>query len=365
MGIKFLLITRNYPPKVGGLENYSYNLINEFESNFETYKLVLSKSNLHLAWFLPYCLIMAVYIARRRNVKHIHLCDALLSPVGVLLKLFTNAQVSTSVAGLDITFRNPIHQRTVPWCVGKMDAVICISNATRDECVARGVDPGKCKVIPVGIRSELAHIDLSRDELLRRAAHLCNVKITDRVLLVTVGRLVKRKGVAWFVEQVFPRLPEKYLYFIVGDGPEREKIEALIKDNHLSDRVLLLGRLPDDQRNLILNASDLFIMPNIVVAGDIEGFGIVALEAGAAGLPVIASNIQGIRDAVIDGQTGYLAQESNPDDLIAKIMSADLDRASIRMIVKENFDWPKIAQRYFDVLLSGEAHSSGHGKNGL
>lgn len=87
--------------------------------------------------------------------------------------------------------------------------------------------------------------------------------------------------------------------------------------------------------------------------------------ARVKGYPVIASNIQGIRDAVIDGQTGYLAQESNPDDLIAKIMSADLDRASIRMIVKENFDWPKIAQRYFDVLLSGEAHSSGHGKNGL
>lgn len=361
----FLLITRNYPPKVGGLENYSYNLIKEFESNFRTYKLTLSKSNFHLIWFLPYCLVMALYIVWRGKSQYIHLCDALLSPVGVLLKFFTNAQVSTSVAGLDITFRNPVHQRIVPWCVGRLDAVICISNATRDECVARGISPKKCKVIPIGIRSETAYIDLSRDELSRQMEQLFNVKMTDRILLVTVGRLVKRKGVSWFVEKVFPGLSNDFLYFIIGDGPEYGKIETRIKDNHLSDRVFLLGRLPDEQRNVVLNASDIFIMPNISVDGDIEGFGIVALEAGAAGLPVIASNLQGIRDAVIDGQTGYLVEEGDPNDFIAKIISVDLDKTSIRMIVKENFDWPQVAQRYFDVLLAGELHSPDHGKSGL
>ena len=147
-------------------------------------------------------------------------------------------------------------------------------------------------------------------------------------------------------------------YLIVGEGPEDEKIKRLIGAKHLSNRVFLLGKLSDEQRNVVLNASDIFIMPNITVDGDIEGFGIVMLEAGSVGLPVIASNIQGIRDAVIDGQTGYLVEEGNSGDFVARIVSADLNKASIRAIVKKTFDWPRIAERYFDALLGCELRSS-------
>jgi len=348
---RFLFITRNYPPKVGGLETYSYNLIKEFESNFETYKLVLSRSNLHLLWFFPYCFIMAIYITWQNEVKYIHMCDALLSPIGLLLKIFTQAQISISVVGLDVTFHNFFYQRIVPWCVSKLDIVICISHATQDECIARGINPDKCRVIPVGIRSEEAYIGATQSELRRNLEQLFKVTLEHKVLLVTVGRLVKRKGVAWFVDNVLPELSEDFLYFIIGDGPEYEKIERLIRANHLSNRVILLGKLSDEHRNVVLNASDIFIMPNIIIDSDIEGFGIVALEAGSVGLPVIASNIQGIRDAVIDGRTGYLVEEGNRDDFIAKIVLTDLDKTSIRTIVKETFDWPRIAERYFYVLL--------------
>ena len=357
---RFLLITRNYPPKVGGLEAYSYNLIQEFESNFETYKLVLSRSNLHLPWFLPYCFFMALYIAWQKEVKYIHLCDALLSPIGLLLKIFTQAQISISVVGLDITYRNRVYQRIAPWCVSKMDIVVCISQATRNECIARGISPDRCSVIPVGIRSEEAFIDLAQSELRRNLEQLFNLRLDNKLLLVTVGRLVKRKGVAWFVDNVIPELTEDFLYFIVGEGPEHEKIERLIRGKHLSNRVFLLGKLSDHQRNVVLNAADIFIMPNITVDGDIEGFGIVMLEAGSVGLPVIASDIQGIRDAVLDGRTGYLVEEGNSGEFVAKIVSTDLDKRSIRAIVKETFDWPRIAERYFDALLGCELRSSDH-----
>ena len=226
MNQKFLFITRNYPPKVGGLEAYSYNLIKEFESNFETSKLVLSRSNLHLLWFLPYCFFMALYLARYKEVKYIHLCDAMLSPIGLLLKTFTQAQISISVVGLDITFCNFIYQRIVPWCVSKMDIVVCISHATRDECIARGVSPDKCSVIPVGIRSEEAYIDLTKSECRRNLEQLFDLSLHDKMLLLTVGRLVNRKGVAWFVDNVLPELTEDFIYFIVGEGPAHEKIET-------------------------------------------------------------------------------------------------------------------------------------------
>ena len=102
----FLLMTRNYPPKVGGLEAYSYNLIREFENRFKTFKLTLSRPNFHLVWFLPYCFVAAFYLIWRNRITHVHLCDAMLSPIGLLLKFFTRARISTSVVGLDITYNH-------------------------------------------------------------------------------------------------------------------------------------------------------------------------------------------------------------------------------------------------------------------
>ena len=93
-------------------------------------------------------------------------------------------------------------------------------------------------------------------------------------------------------------------------------------------------------------------MPNIRVPGDVEGFGIAALEAGACGLPVIASRLQGIPDAVIDGVTGHLVQERNADEFLARIDSLALDRAKIRAEVVRRFGWDKIGADYAAALMS-------------
>jgi len=79
-----------------------------------------------------------------------------------------------------------------------------------------------------------------------------------------------------------------------------------------------LAKSPIDFRDILMNAADAFIMPNISIPDDVEGFGISALEAGACGLPVIASNIQGIRDAILDGITGYLVGERDVAGYISK-----------------------------------------------
>jgi phosphatidylinositol alpha-1,6-mannosyltransferase len=92
-------------------------------------------------------------------------------------------------------------------------------------------------------------------------------------------------------------------------------------------------------------------MPNITVPGDVEGFGIVALEAGSCGLPVVASNIQGLRDAVINGKTGYLVEEGDVDGFVGRITDMNLDKDQIRKIVNSTFDWANIYKRYHDVFV--------------
>ena len=352
MKSRILFITRNYPPKVGGLEEYSYNLIREFESHRSTYKITLSKSIKHLIWFLPYSFFRALYLISKYSIQSVHLCDGLLAPLGVLLNLLTGAKVTVTIHGLDITYDNRIYQMIIPWCLSKLDGVVCVSHSTRDECVRRIIPCPNCTVIPNGIRPDQPYLQESKNDLHRKLENLIGLSLDNKTVLFTIGHLVKRKGVAWFAEKVMPRLDGSYLYVVAGEGPERGTIQKIVDRCNLQGRVLLLGEVSDEDRKLIYNASDIFIMPNITVPGDVEGFGIVALEAGSCGLPVVASNIQGLRDAVINGKTGYLVGEGDVEGFVSRITDMSLEKDQIREIVNSTFDWAKIYKDYQTFLFS-------------
>jgi glycosyltransferase involved in cell wall biosynthesis len=345
-----LFITRNYPPQVGGLENYSYNLINEFEKQGSTWKIFFSKSKIHLVWFLPYCFFKALLMIRKYHIDTLHLCDAFLSPLGLLLKFITGKNVTTSVHGLDITFPNWLYQAIIPKCVSHLDMVICVSRSTRDECATRGVPRQKCRVIPNGVTPSDFFLSKSSREVRFILEKVFGTTFLDKKVLLTVGRLVKRKGVLWFVENVMPRLDKSYIYIVAGNGPEYRSILEKIDKHKLNQRVFLLGNVSDEMRNLLYNGSDIFILPNITVENDIEGFGIVAIEAGSCGLPVVASNIQGIRDAVLDGRTGCLVAERNVEGFLEAISTMNLRKSKVSSIVCNTFAWPNIIKRYRKLL---------------
>jgi phosphatidylinositol alpha-1,6-mannosyltransferase len=112
-----------------------------------------------------------------------------------------------------------------------------------------------------------------------------------------------------------------------------------------------MGKVTEDTRNKLFHASDLFIMPNVEVDGDVEGFGIAAIEAGCCGLPIIASDVQGLKEAVLDGRTGFLVAAGNTEGFLGSIRKMDLDRDAVRSLVIETYDWRRIYQRYRDVLM--------------
>jgi len=179
----------------------------------------------------------------------------------------------------------------------------------------------------------------------------------DAFLLVTVGRQVRRKGFVWFIENVMPKLPDRVVFWLAGDGPERQSIEAAIKRTDLGKRVCCLGKISETQLVDLYRRGDLFVMPNIVVPGDMEGFGIVMLEAGACGLPTLAADLEGIRDVIDEGVNGWFAPTEDADAFAARIQTLLDDPDSLREAgdrtaeyVTSAFRWDTAAQRYLDAL---------------
>lgn len=346
-----LVITRNFPPQRGGLEVYSYHLTRELARHMQVRVIALKQPKVHLVWFLPAAFLLSLFLIHMRGIRRVHICDAALSPIGFMLKRLSGARVTASAHGLDITFPNPIYQRVVPSSLARLDAILCVSQATREECLSRGIARQRCRVIPNGVEAGDVFHPTTIGETLGDLSAVFGQDLRGKKVLLTVGRLVKRKGVAWFVEHVVPRLDETYVYVVVGSGPEGKAINAAIDRNRLAGRVVLVGPQPDSMRNRLLQSAHAFIMPNISVRGDIEGFGIAALEAGAYGVPVIASRLQGIPDAVIDGVTGHLVQEQDANGFLARIDSLALDRVKIRAEVVRRFSWDKIGADYAAALI--------------
>jgi glycosyltransferase involved in cell wall biosynthesis len=343
--LNLLFITRKYPPAVGGMENVSYALSQELSRQVPTTVIAWGGSHVWLLYFLPKAFIQGLWQIHRRRITHVHLADGLLAPLGLALKVLSRRRVRVSITlhGLDITYRNPLYQVVVPRCLKRLDHIVCISGATQEECARRGIPLRKCAVVPWGVYPEQFRVHATSEDL----ARITGVPVAGRKVLLTVGRLVKRKGVAWFVSEVLPGLPEDYLYVVAGDGPERAAIEEAASARGVDGRVVLLGRVSDEDRKVLYNTADVFVMPNIPVPGDMEGFGIVALEASAAGLPVAGSDLEGIRTAVIPGQTGWLSPAQCVADLTAAIQQAlAADRRRVARATEQHFSWQAAGTSY-------------------
>jgi len=176
----------------------------------------------------------------------------------------------------------------------------------------------------------------------------------DTVLLLSVGRLQRRKGhdvTLAALAQLGGKVP-RWHYAIVGDGQERKRLEQLAADHGVADRVTFVGEVDDEQLPAWYAASDIFIMPNRVDDGDIEGFGIVFLEAAATGRPVIGGDSGGVPEAVERDETGLLVDGTSPQavaDAIRALASAPHVRARLgqagRDRVIQRFTWARAAEQ--------------------
>lgn len=253
--------------------------------------------------------------------------------------------------GRDVTLPNPVWQKFVPKIFASLNGVISVSRATREQCIQRGMPPEKGVALPNGFDFEKLRNFPDKQEARNFLQETFGIPLQEHKMLLTVGRKVKRKGHEWFIRNVLEKIKSKVVYVTIGDGPQTEDIQTAISEKNEQQRVFMLGRQPDDVLKKAYAAADIFVMPNIPVEGDMEGFGIVLLEANMAENPAVAADLEGIKDVITDGKNGFKIPARDADRFartIDEMLADDLEKLSkqSRKFVEEQFSWERVAEQY-------------------
>ena len=230
-----------------------------------------------------------------------------------------------------------------------VDRFLAVSDWTAGRLADLGVDPDRVTVVPNGVDFErFAAVDADEAREVRGRLGVDD----DATLLLTVGRVVERKGQQLVIEALADL--DGVEYAVVGAG-DLDRLRALAAEHGVADRVHLLGYVPEADLAAHYAACDAFVMPSLFVEGDVESFGIVYIEANAVGKPVVAADTGGVDQAVRDGETGLLC-EPTVESVAAAVDRLDAD-PDLRTRLGERgrewareHRWERAVERVDDVL---------------
>ncbi len=359
-----LFVTRTFPPSVGGMQTLAADVWATLRSGSAdpTYLVAHGGTVRGLPLFVLRAAVSTFRLVVTRRVEMVITGDVVMYLVLSPLLRLLRVPHATMAMGKDVVWAQPAYRRLVSWRLPKAPLVLSISEATARAVVAVGVPESQVRVVRLGV--EVPDVS-DADRAVRRRELMRALGVDgDPVILLALGRLVRRKGVAWFVREVLPRLEGDLLYVVAGAGEEESRIRAAVVESGQSARVRLLGRVSDDERERLMRAGDIFVQSNVVVPGDMEGFGLVAVEAAMRGALVVAADLEGLRDAVVSGETGLLIPPHDATawerTLSARIADCDGTRAVARAYALEcrrRYSRERMGRELCDVL--GLARTSG------
>lgn len=374
---KIAFLMRKNPRLIGGVQRLSARVIEAIGDKYDIHKIGWTGPE----WGVPLYFPMFYQKSKRSGAALAHCDDAVTALVGAQIKARAGKKVTAAVHGLDVILPIPWYQKRVSLALQSLDKVVCVSRATAERVRERGVDSQNIAVIHPAA-DDVPECSGRNDELYDYIYRTLGINLRGKKALLSVGRTVKRKGFDRFITDVFMNLPDDYIYIVAGSHPRvppwinylkpilsselyhllmlasgcyslHEELMALSRH----PRIFYINGAPPDLRDKLYCASDLFIMPNRTVPGDMEGFGIVALEAAVRGLPTVAAGIEGITDAVVDGKTGYCVSEGDNaamKNAIESIIRNPQERAALgcqaREFARRNFGLKVIGEKYSQVF---------------
>ena len=337
-GHEIHFITYRQPVRLALLNpNVHYHEVNVPEYplfHYQPYELALSSKLVDMVKLYKIDLLHVHYAIPHAYAGY--MAKQMLKDEGIYLPMVT------TLHGTDITLvgNHPFYKTAVSFSINKSDVVTSVSQSLKDDTYNLLDIKKEIHVIP-----NFIELDKNRNEKLISCHRSVMANKEERIVThISNFRKVKRiPDVIKIFYKIQEQIPAKLM--MVGDGPEREKAEKMCHDLGIQDKVIFFGN--SNEIDQILSYSDLFLLPS-----ETESFGLAALEAMAWSVPVISSNSGGLPEVNFDGDSGYLSEVGNVDEMAKnalKILSNNETLATFKenaLAVAKQFDIKNILPLY-------------------
>jgi phosphatidyl-myo-inositol dimannoside synthase len=341
--LKILIVTRNLPPLVGGMEKLNWYMVSEL-SKYADVSVVgdrdaaqtmpagvnffgvtlrpLSKFLITAAW-------RTLALARRLKPDVILAGSGLTAPLALIAARSFGAKSMAYVHGLDVAVQHPLYRALWHPTLRRLDGVIANSSPTSNLCLQLGITGSRIDIVHPGTTLPLAYQAHEAETLSFKQCH----GLTGKKVLISVGRLTTRKGLREFVTHSLPQIVRVYpdtVLLVVGDAPtdslgaeiqSEESIVRAAKAKGIEKNVKFIGKITDAHKlSTAYYAADVHVFPVRELKGDPEGFGMVAIEAAAHGIPTVAFATGGVVDAVQNVDSGILVTPGDYEELSTEVV---------------------------------------------
>jgi len=339
--MRVFFVTQDFPPETGGIQTYSFEhtkrLSKEMDylgviaplrkgavkhdetSGVETIRIRISNALL----FLPLIFRLPFLVKKKKvdTVFHAQWQTLVPSIISKKLGLIRNIALASHARELllnpfKVSFLHSLYFRYMRWALSKVDIHFPVSAYTKSLLLDKKVAEEKIQVVINGTDPQVffpKDVSDFKKEL----------NLSRSFILLTVTRLVERKGIDTVIKaiSILKNEIDSLTYFVIGDGEMKEELKILAREEGVDNNIEFVERTGREALTDYYNACDVFVMPSRTTPPDVEGFGIVYLEANACGKPVIGSYSGGIPSAIIHKKTGLLVEEDNPVKLADAIKS--------------------------------------------
>ena len=354
----YLIVTRAFPPELGGMQSLMWGLSKEMSKNFlikvfadyqENHKEFDSKENFSIERVGGIKFLRKIRKAQLINefLKENKVQGIIADHWKSLELIKTDKKKYCLIHGKEINHPkgSSLNKRVIK-VLNNVEKVIANSEYTKNLAIDNGVSKNKVIVINPGVDP----VQEVNKKSLEKVESLLKVK-TPR--LITVSRFDKRKNHEKVI-MALRNLKQKYpdiVYICIGDGEEAENIKDLVKELDLSSQVMFFKDISSDLKNSLLAKSDIFVMPSIIHKTSVEGFGITYVEAAQYSIPSLGGKDGGASDAIEHDKTGLICDGNNLDDIYSSLdtMIENKKYLELGKNAKEyvsKFQWEKILEEY-------------------
>lgn len=333
------MVSRNFPPLIGGMEKLNYHLFVGLNKYFDvavsgpkgcgeyiSAGRIVEFSSAPL-WRFVIESLFNTFLRFFRSRFDVVFCGSGTAIVaGYFLSKFSSSRLVCYLHGLDIIADHAIYKIVFLPLIRRADFLLVNSEHSRSLAIKMGVAADKISILHPGV--EIPNVNNSSEI---KSTFRADMGMTGVPILLIAGRITPRKGIAEFIQHVMPALlkniPTLQLLIVGGEAVNAikvstdttSKIMSTIESLGMEKNIKILGPVDDITLSAAYCAADLMVFPVLELVADVEGFGMVAIEAAARGLPTVGFAVGGVPDAIGDQESGWLVAPNDYAEMTQKI----------------------------------------------